>query len=280
VETGKENRDRNNHRDAYGIGKTEKGLFPEGSRTEEICSTSSVLVFRLTGGVCGSFSCVIKKGITPHAEEKIRKEREMYAKVGNHPNVLLLLDGWNEFLMLESMEADLFHIVDALKEEGKLMETNHAICTLRGMVSGLSHMHSLRIAHHDVKLENTLIGSGGRLKLCDLDHARQYSEEETICSSIQLGTVRYKAPETFVSPHDPFSADVWSLGVCAFALAQGKMPFHQATAFCPLYASVFSEAEVVSSLCSKLSLPHRFPFLDLILVVDPTRRPRMSEICF
>ena len=89
----------------------------------------------------------------------------------------------------------------------------------------LKYCHENNIAHCDIKAENILIGIEGRLKLidfafaCKLDGSNK--KVETYC-----GTPSYMSPEIFSQqPHCPKKADVWALGVLAFKLIVGELPY-------------------------------------------------------
>jgi AP2-associated kinase len=102
----------------------------------------------------------------------------------------------------------------------------------------LAHLHGQRppVAHHDVKLENVLIGADGRYKLCDFGSAKRHSI--TARSALQVNkaeaildasmTMLYRPPEAcdlWQAVTIDTQADMWALGVMMYTLLAGKMPF-------------------------------------------------------
>ncbi|XP_022089082.1 testis-specific serine/threonine-protein kinase 3-like [Acanthaster planci] len=88
----------------------------------------------------------------------------------------------------------------------------------------IAFMHTRAIAHRDVKCENLLLSTGYHIKLCDFGFARMTSYREL--SQTFCGSAAYAAPEIIRSqPYCPFAGDVWALGVVAYILATGYMPF-------------------------------------------------------
>lgn len=94
-------------------------------------------------------------------------------------------------------------------------------------VDGLEHMHSQRVAHMDLKLENLLISEDFTLKITDFDLSMKIGEE-TFSKHTGRGTSGYRAPEvkneTCVNLQ---AADIYSLGVILFVLVSGSPPYNE-----------------------------------------------------
>lgn len=90
------------------------------------------------------------------------------------------------------------------------------------LIEGLEHLHSKGIAHLDIKLENLLLGKDFLLKIADFDVA-QNIEDNYVLSQ---GTINYRAPELRIGTCRNYeAADVYSAGVCLFALVSRAFPF-------------------------------------------------------
>jgi len=99
-----------------------------------------------------------------------------------------------------------------------------ALRLFRQISSALSYLHSLEIAHCDLKLENILVDRElSQTKLIDFGLSIQkQSRIEDFC----LGTPSYMSPQLLKKEgFSPFKADVWALGVLFFKLIFGVLPF-------------------------------------------------------
>jgi calcium-dependent protein kinase len=100
-------------------------------------------------------------------------------------------------------------------------EAAHA---LRQMLTAVAYMHNQGIAHCDLKLENFLLeGTEGTwLKLCDFGFSQLCPPNSALYK--QAGTMKYMSPGMFQGCYTT-TCDTWSVGVIAFILLTGKMPF-------------------------------------------------------
>lgn len=130
-------------------------------------------------------------------------------------------------LVLERCKGDLF---DELQTYGVF--TDYTIATvLIPIIRGLQYMHSNNVAHLDLKLENILLTTNNKVKLCDFGHTLQIGFEKKIYSGC-YGTMN-SAPPEFISNGNlgcvtvkiSEKSDSWSLGVLIFTLMFGIYPF-------------------------------------------------------
>ena len=146
--------------------------------------------------------------------EKIKHEIDVLKEV-NHPNVV-------RFIEKEENKRKVYIVVEyingrTLKEElavRRRLDVDDVRKVVTSLLSALSHLHSLKICHMDVKTSNVMITEKfDDVKLIDLGNAQKFPGENPLTHS-RSGTVRFAAPEFGLSRGCcPFKADVWSLGV-------------------------------------------------------------------
>ena len=92
------------------------------------------------------------------------------------------------------------------------------------IVHGLAHIHSKNIAHRDIKLDNLLLDSSGRIKIADFGVSKLSRRDELITD--QCGTPAYIAPEILRDTgYHGTPVDVWSAGVVLYSMIYGTVPF-------------------------------------------------------
>lgn len=97
---------------------------------------------------------------------------------------------------------------------------------LHQMIESVEFMHSRRVVHRDLKLENILIDDNLDLKLADFGFAC-YKNIDNLNS--YRGTMTYMAPEIKESKqYKGTQVDMFSIGVILFIIVQGIFPFKEA----------------------------------------------------
>jgi len=104
--------------------------------------------------------------------------------------------------------------------------------TVRGIVEqiakGLQAFHRMEMLHQDLRPGNIMIDTTGTVKIIDFGSTRVAGLME-ITSPIErnnvLGTAQYTAPEYFLGEGGSPRADLFSLGVIAYQMLSGKLPY-------------------------------------------------------
>ncbi len=93
---------------------------------------------------------------------------------------------------------------------------------------GLRAFHRMEMIHQDLKPENILVDEHGTLKIIDFGSTKIAGIEE-ISTPLEtndlLGTINYTAPEYHTGAQASNRSDIFSLGVIAYELLTGKLPY-------------------------------------------------------
>ena len=90
----------------------------------------------------------------------------------------------------------------------------------------IAYLHSKKIVHRDIKLENVLMASldidNFKAKLADFGFSKMFDNQNL---NQMLGSPLYMAPEIIKKQVYDEKVDIWSTGVLLYILFCGKPPF-------------------------------------------------------
>ena len=149
----------------------------------------------------------------------IRKfQREAQAAAGlAHPNVVNVFDVGEDqgvnYIVMELVEG--ITLKEYISKKGKL--------TVKEATMGLEAAHNRNIVHRDIKPQNIIISTDGKVKVTDFGIARVASSN-TI-STNAMGSVHYSSPEQVRGGYSDFKSDIYSLGITMYEMVTGRVPF-------------------------------------------------------
>ena len=100
--------------------------------------------------------------------------------------------------------------------------------TIDQIARGLRAMHRLEMIHQDLKPDNILLDEFNTLKIIDFGSAKiaGLAEIKSVIEHKQItGTANYSAPEYFKGESGTNRSDIYSLGVIAYEMLTGKLPY-------------------------------------------------------
>ena len=151
----------------------------------------------------------------------------------DHPNVAAVYDfgesdGGIVYLAMEFVEGESLALV--LATHGALPAARTADI-VRQVADALDAAHRLGIVHRDLKPENILVGAHhdarDKVKVVDFGISKAIGVEgQTVTrDGVVVGTPDYMSPEQLTGDPVDLRSDVYSLGIVAFTLLTGHMPF-------------------------------------------------------
>ena len=166
--------------------------------------------------------------------ERLRREAGLAMRL-DHPNVCRILR------LGESEDGLIYLVMPFLKGEllsdrevrGGPMDLAAGIDILRQVCAGLHHAHELLIVHRDLKPENIMLveeeGGAGRAVVMDFGLAKERRAEGQLAkltaTGIILGTPEFMSPEQIRGKQLDARSDIYALGIVAFEMFTGKLPF-------------------------------------------------------
>ncbi|CAH1130298.1 unnamed protein product [Ceutorhynchus assimilis] len=187
------------------------------------------------------------------------------------------------WFVLERCEGNTaLNLVQGLLLKNRRMTEEHIAYILKEVVKGIVYLHENNIIHRDIKASNILLTKEGEIRLCDFGLSKKLKHhDEKLYES--AGSPCWMAPEVVnANEKDPENCsydnrvDVWSLGITAMELAEGKAPFqdmHPSRALFQIVKNPPPRLEKISSWTENFH-----DFISECLVKYYEERPYIMEV--
>ena len=160
---------------------------------------------------------------------RFSREAEAASKV-SHENIVNMLDvgidGDMRYIVMEYVDGL------TLKEMIRQRERIHPDTVIRmaiRILAAVDHAHRNGIVHRDIKPQNILVDSRGRVKVADFGIARLKAAQTTRIDNGEgasaMGSVHYFSPEQAKGEIADEKSDLYSVGVVMYEMLTGQVPF-------------------------------------------------------
>jgi serine/threonine-protein kinase len=149
-----------------------------------------------------------------------------------HPNVVQVYDfgtdeaSQRQYIVMEHVEGQ--SCAELLRDHGPL-EPESVVDICAQSCRGLDYAHRNGVVHRDVKPGNLLRNKEGVIKLADFGIAKATEDSDITRVGSVIGTAAYLSPEQARGESAGPAADLYALGVVAYQLATGRLPYQGAS---------------------------------------------------
>jgi len=170
--------------------------------------------------------------------KRLRRELQVWRKLGEHPNVLPLYGTTSDFGFYTSFVCpwlDNGHLSLYLDRKGTTLSLGDRFKILCNVAAGLSHLHSFPdpVIHGDLTGSNVLIDMNGVACLCDFGLSTMLAgfHGTSFFTSTISGSVRWAAPELYqvkdgvVAKGPSTESDIYSFGCVMLQTLSGAVPY-------------------------------------------------------
>ena len=198
----------------------------------------------------------------PDAISRFNREAENASQIA-HPNVAAIYDFGETadgliYLAMEFIEGDA--LTKILKNNGALPAARAASIS-KQVADGLQAAHDLGIVHRDLKPDNIMIAKGREgqdlVKIVDFGIAKamQADDQKVTRTGLSIGTPEYMSPEQLAGDKLDHRTDIYSLGLVAFSMFTGHLPFPSVTSKEALIMRLTDRPRTLAQIRSDIEWP-------------------------
>ena len=203
--------------------------------------------------------------------ERFKREARLAASL-EHPNIIpVYREGQaGRFLFMAMKFVEGRSLDDIIASQGPLPVTV-VLQVLRSATSALAYAHERGIVHRDIKSANILVDRDGRVVVTDFGIARAAEDANLTSTGTMVGTPYFMSPEQCAARRIGPQSDQYSLGVVAFQMLTGSVPFQAESLPGIMHHHFYTQVPDVTSARLDVPLPLR-ELIDRALAKKPENR--------
>ena len=183
---------------------------------------------------------------------KFRTEAQAAASL-EHPNIVNIYDVGSEnglhYIVMEYVEG--ITLKDYISRKGQLSFKESVSIAIQ-VGRGIEAAHNKNITHRDIKPQNIIISTEGKVKVTDFGIARA-ATSNTINADV-MGSVHYTSPEQARNGFVDGRSDIYSLGIVMYEMVTGRVPFDGDTAVAVAIQHLQEEMVIPSTYAANLPI--------------------------
>jgi serine/threonine protein kinase len=200
---------------------------------------------------------------------RFRQEAQQTVRL-DHPNIVRVLD-------LDKQDDKLFIVMEYVPGQNlrdvlaqRSLNLDQIVGIVRQMGNALDYAHKQQLVHRDIKPSNILVRSDGQVKLTDFGIVKAAEGAKLTLTGTTIGTPSYMSPEQSRGGNVDGRSDIYSLGIVAFELITGQVPFQGDTA-AVIYKQIHEPPPLPSTVTARAKGPLE-PVLLKALDKEPANR--------
>ena len=212
----------------------------------------------------------------PAFVERFLRESRLAGSL-NHPNIVTVHEYFEQdgtaFIAMEYFERG------SLRPLVSNLTLPQVAGVLDGLLSGLAHAEKHGIVHRDLKPENVMVTSSGSVKIADFGMAKMrelHTPDRLTDSGTTVGTPAYMSPEQALGRDVGPLTDLYSVGVIAYELLTGRVPFDQAEPPMAIMLRHLNDATPPPRSLNADLDPELSDWVERMLAKTPRDRPRSA----
>jgi serine/threonine protein kinase len=199
-----------------------------------------------------------------------------------HRNVVQILgvsiDGPEPIIVLEYCAGGSLDIL-LYRNKNIPISNKRKIDLVRGIASGMLHLHTHNIVHRDLAARNILLtqeNENGEPKISDFGMSRILEKKDSGQTTSSVGPVCWMAPESVANGIYSKKSDVWSFGIVVYEIVARREPHYN--------MDLVTVAIEIKENGLTPKIPHDCPstlreLMEMCWQKDPNQRPTFETIC-